>query len=135
MVEEDFGTYMEIEKKNFQQGVEQLQYRNWDITVSEDTATAKITYGYPDIESDKVLEGKSQKEYRDNMFMSICGMDEVTAKKTLSPKEFSSVYLQVFELNYIKRSENSPYIENVTELRLKNIDGKWYISEFVLPEE
>ena len=135
MVPEDFEKYMEIEKKPYLLGAESVQYRNWDISLSGDTATVKITYGYPDSDSKVPLYGEGLRQYRDPLFVQVCGMDEATAKASLSPEEFSSVYLQVTDLDYTKRSENMSYIESVAELRMKKIDGKWYIAEFVPSEE
>ena len=135
LVLEDIDKFLEVEKKYYQMGSEQLQYRGWQITISGDSATALVTYGYPNADANMPSYGEELIAYRNELFMSVCGMDEATAKATLSPEEFSAAYVQVTDLDYAKRSENVTYIESVTELRLKNIDGKWYIAELVLPEE
>ena len=135
LVEEDIEKFLEIEKKYYQQGSKQLEYRGWDIKVSGNKATAKITYGYPNADENVPSYGKELTAYRDNLFMSVCGMNASTAKATLSPEEFSAVYLQVTDLDYAKRSENVSYVENTVELRLENVDGNWLIAELVLPEE
>ena len=132
---EDIDKFLEIEKKYYQRGAKQLQYRGWNITVSGDDATALVTYGYPNVDADIPAYGEELTRYRTELFMSVCGMDEATAKASLSSEEFSSVYLQVTELDYARRSENVDYIEDTVELRLQRIDGKWKIAELVLPEE
>lgn len=135
LVAEDVEKFLEIEKKYYQQGAKQLQYRGWNISVSGDEATALVTYGYPNVDADIPTYGEELKQYRTNLFMSVCGMDEQTAKASLSAEEFSSVYLQVTDMDYARRSENVGYIEDTVELRLKRVDGNWRISELVLPEE
>lgn len=135
LVSEDIEKYLEIEKKYYQMGAQQMKYCGWDIKVLEDTATALITYGYPNADENMPSYGEEMTAYRNELFMSACGMDEATAKATLSPEEFSAVYLQVTDMDYAKRSENLTYVENTVELRLQKVDGKWLIAELVLPEE
>ena len=134
MVEEDIEKYLEIEKASYQKGAEQLKYSGWKIVVSDEEATALVTYEYPNIDANMPSYGEQLKLYRDELFVSVCDMDEATAKASLSAEEFSATYLQVIELDYAKRSENAPYVENTMEFRLKKVDGKWLISELVLPE-
>ena len=135
LVAEDVEKFLEIEKKYYQMGAQQLKYCGWDIKVSGDNATALITYGYPNADENMPSYGEGLTAYRNELFMSVCGMDEATAKATLSPEEFSAVYLQVTDMDYAKRSENLTYVENTVELRLQKVDGKWLIAELVLPEE
>ena len=135
LVAEDIEKFLEIEKKYYQMGAQQLEYRGWDIKVWGDSATALITYGYPNADENTPSYGEELTAYRNELFMSACGMDEATAKATLSPEEFSAVYLQVTDMDYAKRSENLSYVENSVELRLQKVDGKWLIAELVLPEE
>ena len=135
MVEADIDKYLEIEKKEYQRSAEQLKYSGWRISVSGEEAAALVTYEYPNIDEDMPTYGEELKRYRDELFKSVCEMDEATAKASLSTEEFSAVYLQVIELDYAKRNENASYVENTMEFRLKKVDGKWLISELVLPEE
>ncbi len=135
LVTEDFEKFLEIEKKYYQEGSKQLQYRGWNITVSGKNATAFVTYGYPNVDANKLYETDTMQQYRDKLFMEVCNMSEATAKATLSKPEFSNVYLQVMDLDYQAKTENVSYVEDTIELRLKSIDGQWYISELVLPEE
>lgn len=135
LVLEDIDKFLEIEKKYYQLGAKQLQYRGWNIKVKGDSATALITYGYPNADENMPAYGDELNVYRDDLFMSVCGMDAATAKAKLSPEEFSAVYLQVTDADYAKRSENVSYVENTVELRLEKVDGNWFIAELVLPEE
>ncbi len=135
LVLEDIDKFLEIEKKYYQLGAKQLQYRGWDIKVKGDSATALITYGYPNADENIPSYGEELTAHRNELFQSVCGMNEATAKASLSPEEFSAIYLQVTDMDYARRSENVGYIEDTVELRLKRVDGNWRISELVLPEE
>ena len=135
LVAEDVEKFLEIEKKYYQMGAQQLKYCDWQITVLGDVATALVTYGYPNVDENVPTYGEELVAYRNELFMSVCGMDEQTAKDTLNPEEFSALYLTVTDLDYAKRSESLTYVENTVELRLQEIDGKWLIAELVLPEE
>ena len=135
IVAEDLEKFLEIERKSYQQGANQLSYHNWKITTSKDGASAVVTYKYPDLDANVPTYGDELTAYRNELFMSACGMDTQTAKASLSPEEYSAVYLKVTELDYAKRNENAPYVENTVEFRLTKADGKWLIAELVLPEE
>ena len=134
MVEEDIDSFMELDREFDQKLGEAIRYQNWDISVSGDTATVLLTVTGSGVNFDKLLTEDGEFAYRDTLFSEFCGMDEATAKASLSPEEFSSVHLKVQKSEYALWLENISETTEKVEIQLRKIAGQWKIVYF-LPAE
>ena len=134
LVEADVDKFMALEKDFNQKLGEAIEYRNWNITISADTATVILTVTGAGVDFESILTADGEFAYRDEMFQELCGMDELTAKASLSPEEFSAVHLKVQEKEYQLWSENFSASEETLENQLRKINGNWKIAN-ILPVE
>ncbi len=134
LVEEDLEKFIALEKDFNRKLGEMIQYLDWNITLSGDTASAILTVSGSGVNFDAIMTEDGKFQYRDTLFTDLCGMDEATAKATLSPEEFSAVHLKVQEAEYRLWLENLSVTEEKVEIQLRKIDMQWRIVS-ILPGE
>lgn len=134
LVEADVEKFLELERDFNRQLGEHFQYLDWNITISADTATAILTVSGSGVNFDAIMTEDGKFQYRDTLFTDLCGMDEATAKESLSPEEFSAVHLKVQEAEYRLWLENLSVTEEKMEVQLRKIDSQWRIVN-ILPVE
>ncbi|MBE7019058.1 MAG: hypothetical protein E7413_04185 [Ruminococcaceae bacterium] len=128
MVESDVDAFLELERTFNQNMGKAILYQDWNISVSGDTATAKLTMLPAGVDFEQIQAQSGDVEYRDLLFTQVCQMDEQTAKKTLSPEEFSTAHLKVQEMEYQLWLENLSSEGQGVLIQLKKSDGCWLIS-------
>lgn len=134
MVEADIDKFMALDRELDKKLGEAIEYRNWNVSISGNTATVMLTVAGAGVDFDKILTEDGKFAYRDGLFTQVCGMDETTAKENLSPEEFSAVHLQVQDLEYQLWLENLSQAEKTAEIQLRKEGGRWMISN-ILPAE
>ena len=129
LVQEDTQKFLQMQLEFAKKMNEKVWYKDWQITVSGDTAVAVVTADGPTVDHIKLWEGKGLTEYRDGLYRQACGMDEKTAKSSLSPKEFSAAYIKVQQLDNEAKLSYIKQTESTAEFHMKKTDNIWRIAE------
>ncbi len=132
MVEADIDKFIELDREFEKKLGEAIEFRQWDVSISGDTATVMLTVAGSGVDFDKILTEDGKFAYRDGLFTEVCGMDETTARESLPSEEFSTVHLQVQKLEYQLWLDNLSQAEESVEIQLRKEAGQWLISN-ILP--
>lgn len=133
LVQEDTQKYMQMQREYGKKTMDMVKYTKWDITITdENTAIVIVTMDIPDLDYGKLI-GDTQNimGFRESLFRQVCGMDEETAKSSLTPQEFSTTYLEVDKLYYDACFANIVRREDMVGIRLTKQDDVWYIAEYL----
>ena len=134
LVEADVDKFVEVEREFERQRGESLEFHDWEIEVMNGVAVATVSTTGTNVDFAKLQDENGEFAYRDELFRSICEMDELTAKEFLSPEEFSNVHLQVLILEYQLWLDNLSTAEQRIEIQLQKDNGQWRIAA-VVPAE
>ncbi|MBO5407951.1 MAG: hypothetical protein J6A61_00880 [Clostridia bacterium] len=133
VVETDVDRLVAIQK-NYNKNIgSMIVYQEWDVSISDDTAVVKAQIDYPHVDYEKIYVGTTSQEFQNNLYRQICGMDEQTAKKTLSAEEYSDTNLKFYERCYELELENILYRRLPLTYRLQKVDDRWYITSEEAP--
>ena len=128
MVEADVDAFLELERDFNKKMGKEIQYQDWNISISGDTATASLTVTAAGVDFEKIRAQSGDEQYRDQLFTQVCQMDEQTAMESLSPEEFSAAHLKVQEKEYQLWLDNLSEAEQGVSIQLKKSDGCWLVS-------
>lgn len=134
LVEADLDKFIEADREFERQRGESLAFSDWEIEVTGDVAVATVSTTGTNVDFAKLQDENGELAYRDELFLNICQMDELTAKELLSPEEFSDVHLQVLIQEYQLWLDNLSTEKQRIEIQLRKDNGQWRIVG-ILPAE